>query len=156
MTNKAMVNVDDMPNLRFNGSLWCNLDVALRNVDQIFRRAVRPLEITVIEWYILRALYEQDGQHASELARAVGRAATSFTPNLDKLEDPKTGLIERRPDSSDRRAVRIYLTEKGHAQRETVQQIAAEIDRQVASMFSEYDYEKFLDILSALQSALPE
>jgi DNA-binding MarR family transcriptional regulator len=154
MTNKAMVNVDDMPNLRFNGSLWCNLDVALRNVDQIFRRAVRPLNITVIEWYILRALYEQDGQHASELARAVGRAATSFTPNLDKLEE--NGLIERRPDSSDRRAVRIYLTEKAQGQRETVQQIAAEIDRQVSGMFSEYDYEKFLDILSALQSALPE
>ena len=151
-----MVNTIDMPNLRFNGSLWCNLDVALRNVDQIFRRAVRPLNITVIEWYILRALYEQDGQHASELARAVGRAATSFTPNLDKLEDPKTGLIERRPDPSDRRAVRIYLTEKAHGQRDTVQKIAEEIDRQVASMFSEFDYEKFLDILSALQSALPE
>ena len=145
-----------MPSLRFNGSLWCNLDVALRNVDQIFRRAVRPLNITVIEWYILRALYEQDGQHASELARAVGRAATSFTPNLDKLEDPKTGLIERRPDPSDRRAVRIYLTEKAHGQRDTVQKIAEEIDRQVASMFSEFDYEKFLDILSALQSALPK
>jgi DNA-binding MarR family transcriptional regulator len=153
MTNKAMVDID-VPNLRFNGSLWCNLDVALRNVDQIFRRAVRPLNITVIEWYILRALYEQDGQHASELARAVGRAATSFTPNLDKLEDNK--LIERRPDSSDRRAVRIYLTEEAQKQRETVQQIAEEIDRQVSSMFSDYDYEKFLDILSALQSALPE
>ncbi len=156
MVNKAMVNVIDMPNLRFNGSLWCNLDVALRNVDQIFRRAVRPLNITVIEWYILRALYEQDGQHASELARAVGRAATSFTPNLDKLESPKTGLIERRPDPSDRRAVRIYLTEKAQGQRETVQEIAAEIDRQVASMFSEYDYEKFLNILTVLQSTLPE
>ena len=130
------------------------MKTAISIPDQIFRRAVRPLNITVIEWYILRALYEQDGQHASELARAVGRAATSFTPNLDKLEE--NGLIERRPDSSDRRAVRIYLTDKAHGQRETVQQIAAEIDRQVSSMFSEYDYEKFLDILSALQSALPE
>jgi MarR family transcriptional regulator, organic hydroperoxide resistance regulator len=152
--SKAMVNTIEMPTLRFNGSLWCNLDVALRNVDQIFRRAVRPLHITVIEWYILRALYDQDGQHASELARAVGRAATSFTPNLDKLEE--NGLIERRPDPSDRRAVRIYLTSKAEGQRDTVQKIADEIDRQVASMFSDYDYEKFLEILGGLQTAFPE
>ena len=56
-------------------------------------------------------LYDEDGQHASELARAVGRAATSFTPNLDKLQDK--ALIERRPDPGDRRAVRIYLTDAG-------------------------------------------
>jgi DNA-binding MarR family transcriptional regulator len=73
--------------LRFDGSVWCNLDVALRNVDQIFRQEIKPEGLTVIEWYILRALYDSDGRHASELARAVGRAATSFTPNLDKLQD---------------------------------------------------------------------
>ena len=65
--------------LRFDGSVWCNLDIALRNLDQVFNRVVQPLGLTIIEWYILRALYERDGQHASELARAVGRAATSFT-----------------------------------------------------------------------------
>ena len=84
--------------LLFDGSVWCNLDIALRSVDQVFRQAIRPLDLTVIEWYILRSLFQEDGQHASELARAVGRAATSFTPNLDKLQ--KKGYIERRPDKS--------------------------------------------------------
>jgi DNA-binding MarR family transcriptional regulator len=96
------------PSLRFNGSVWCNLDIALRNMDQLYRQSMQSLGLSVIELYILRALYERDGQHASELARAVGRAATSFTPNLDKLQNK--GLIERRPDPGDRRAVRIYLT----------------------------------------------
>lgn len=148
---KAMVSDTTMANsLRFGGSLWCNMDVALRNVDQMFRRAISPLNITVIEWYILRALYEQDGQHASDLAKAVGRAATSFTPNLDKLEERK--LIERRPDAHDRRAVRIFLTDAAHNQRDAVQKVAKQIDQQVAAMFPEHEYDKFLEILSALQN----
>ena len=48
--------VEKTANLRFDGSVWCNLDIALRNMDQVFRRVVRPLGLTVIEWYILRAL----------------------------------------------------------------------------------------------------
>ena len=140
--------------LRFNGSVWCNLDIALRNVDQVFRRTVRPLKLTVIEWYILRALYEQDGQHASELARAVGRAATSFTPNLDKLQGKD--MIERRPDPSDRRAVRIYLTDKAQNIREDVLSSAEEIDSQIANMFDTGELETFNRVLSELQTLLPD
>src|SRR5574341_1580420 len=83
-----------MDALRFGGSLWCNVDIALRNLDQVYGRGIGDLEVSVTEWYILRALYRQDGQHASELARAIGRAATTFTPLLDGLE--AKALVERR------------------------------------------------------------
>ena len=139
--------------LRFEGSVWCNLDIALRSVDQIFRQIIRPEGLTVIEWYILRALYEKDGQHASELARAVGRAATSFTPNLDKLQNKN--FIERRPDKSDRRAVRIYLTEEGAARREEVLHSAKQIDKLMASFFNNGEYEQFQAALATLQNATP-
>lgn len=146
--------VERSTTLRFDGSVWCNLDIALRNIDQVFRRVVRPLGLTVIEWYILRALYEQDGQHASELARTVGRAATSFTPNLDKLQD-KT-LIERRPDPDDRRAVRIFLTEKAHDMKDDVLERADEIDGEMRELFSQAEYESFLSVLATLQNVMHE
>lgn len=140
--------------LRFNGSIWCNLDIALRNLDQVFGRVVQPLGLTIIEWYILRALYERDGQHASELAHAVGRAATSFTPNLDKLQDK--GLVERRPDPSDRRAVHIFLTESAQKHREEVMDSAEQIDLQLNAMFSEGELELFHTILARLQTVEPD
>ncbi|QPC84770.1 MarR family transcriptional regulator [Phototrophicus methaneseepsis] len=136
--------------LRFDGSVWCNLDIALRNTDQLFRRAIRPLGLTVIEWYVMRALFEQDGQHASELARAVGRAATSFTPNLDKLQDK--GMIERRPDPGDRRAVRIYLTAEGDSHREEIMNAAEEVDAQIANHFSPEEFDIFQEVLDVLQT----
>ncbi|MCI0348396.1 MAG: MarR family transcriptional regulator, partial [Acidobacteriales bacterium] len=150
VTLHGMNMVEKSTTLRFDGSVWCNLDIALRNLDQVYRRVVRPLELTVIEWYILRALYERDGQHASELAQAVGRAATSFTPNLDKLQ--KKDYVERRPDPGDRRAVRIFLTEKAKAKQEEVRLAAAEIDAQIRAQFAQAEFETFLDIVAALQT----
>ncbi|MBZ0308388.1 MAG: MarR family transcriptional regulator [Anaerolineae bacterium] len=136
--------------LRFNGSVWCNLDIALRNLDQVFGQVVQPLGLTVIEWYILRALYEHDGQHASELARAVGRAATSFTPNLDKLQNK--GLVERRADPADRRAVRIYLTEEALDCKNAVLDSVTELDNRVAQMFTPEEFEVFQQVLGTLQN----
>lgn len=141
-------------NLRFDGSIWCNLDIALRNMDQIYRQIVQPLGISVIEVYILRALYERDGQHASELARAVGRAATSFTPNLDKLQSK--GLIKRKPDPGDRRAVRIYLTKEAQTCKDEVLENAQRIDENIRNMFSQSDFQAFERVLSGLQTVEPE
>jgi len=140
--------------LRFNGSVWCNLDIALRNLDQLFGRAVQPLGLTIIEWYILRALYERDGQHASELARAVGRAATSFTPNLDKLQEKN--LIERRPDPTDRRAVHIYLTKAAEEHRSAVMKSAEQIDSHIRRLFSTEEFETFQHVLALLQNVEPD
>lgn len=135
--------------LLFDGSVWCNLDVALRSVDHYFRRHIHPDDLSVIEWYILRSLYEQDGQHASKLAQGVGRAATSFTPNLDKLQEK--GYIERRPDPVDRRAVRIYLTRKGEDCREAILSNAAEVDATIAGQFNRDVWQAFAQVMTFLQ-----
>lgn len=140
--------------LRFNGSVWCNLDIALRNMDQMFGRIAQPLGLTIIEWYILRALYERDGQHASELARAVGRAATSFTPNLDKLQ--QKGFVERRPDPSDRRAVRIYLTKKAAEMKSELVKSSKELDQRIRQLFDDGDFETFQSVVAQLQTLEPD
>lgn len=123
-------------------------------MDQLFGRVAQPLGLTIIEWYILRALFERDGQHASELARAVGRAATSFTPNLDKLQ--MKNLIERRPDTTDRRAVHIYLTEGAERYREPIMLSARQIDGQLDGLVDAESWETFQRVLAALQTVEPD
>lgn len=141
--------IEQQTKLRFDGSAWCNLDIALRNIDQIFRQRVQATGLSVIEWYILRALYAEDGQHASQLATEVGRAATSFTPNLDKLQDK--GFIHRRPDPYDRRAVRIYLTDKAKLHRAEILNLAHDLDNWIRSYFNEDELEYFHSVLQVLQ-----
>ena len=87
--------------------------------------------MNLIQLHILDALYCGGAQHASALARAVGRSATSFTPILDRLE--WQDLIERKADPADRRAVFIHLTAEGEALRETVQQVLVQFNEHFAN-----------------------
>ncbi len=137
-------------NLRFDGSLWINVEVALRSVEHVYGQAVAPLGLAVLEWYILRALYEHDGQHASELAHALGRLPTSFTPILDKLEQKE--LIERRPDPADRRAIHIYLTAKGRYLRNDVLTTAKDTDARIQDIVNPKEWMAFQHILARLQA----
>lgn len=139
-----------MADLRFGGSVWCNLDIALRSVDEIYKNETKELNLAVIEWYILRVLYEQDGQMASHLAKAVGRAATSFTPILDQLENK--GLIERRMHPSDRRGVQIYLTTKGKALKQQVHAIAERVEKKLSQRIPDKDWQSYQQVVANFQS----
>jgi DNA-binding MarR family transcriptional regulator len=97
-------------------TIWQEVDQLRRAVDHVFAEAARPHDVTIIDMHVLLALYEHDGQHASILAKAASQPATSFTPTLDRLVSK--GLVERRPDPSDARAIFIYLTTLGESLRE--------------------------------------
>ena len=140
-----------MANLRFNGSLWCNVDIALRNLDRVYAEVANPLGLTVVEWYILRALYAEDCQNPSKLAQAVGRAATSFTPLLDGLE--QKNLVKRAADPKDRLAIKVCLTERGKSLRNQVLASASEIDARIEREFSKAEWETFKRILAQLQQS---
>ena len=142
-----------MVDLYFSGSVWCNLDIALRHVDSIYEQETRALGLSVIEWYVLRALYEQDGQMASRLAEAIERPVTSFTPILDGIQ--RKGLIERRSDPADRRAVKIHLTKKGQALKERIAASAEQIESKLRQQCSGKDWQGYERVLADLQTMTP-
>ncbi len=60
---------------------------------------------------ILFALYERDDRIIKEISERVGLSQSTLTGMLARME--KNGLIERRRDSSDGRAIRVRLTPQG-------------------------------------------
>lgn len=136
--------------LRFDGSIWCNLDIGLRNLDQIYGKALNPLDLSPIEWYILQALHERDGQHPSALARTIGRAPTAFTPILDKLE--RKALVLRKPDGKDRRSIFIHLTPAGREAAEAGAKAVQQTEAQIKEALDPQALAGFENVLLALQS----
>jgi MarR family transcriptional regulator, transcriptional regulator for hemolysin len=66
------------------------------------------LGITRAQWAVLVRVDRSEGLNQSELAEVLDLQPITLTRLLDKLCD--SGLIERRPDPTDRRAKRLFLT----------------------------------------------
>jgi len=62
---------------------------------------------------VLIELWERDGLRGGELAERLGVEPPTITRMLRRLE--KCGLVERRPDSTDARSLRVYLTGEGRS-----------------------------------------
>ncbi|WP_378740338.1 MarR family winged helix-turn-helix transcriptional regulator [Nocardia brasiliensis] len=101
------------------------LDVsALQVVGRLFRcaahgqrvivAALQQLGLSYGDFDVLNTLRRRndpDGTNPRDLARTALITSGAMTTRLDRLE--RTGLIERRPDPKDRRAVHIHLTPAG-------------------------------------------
>ena len=70
-----------------------------------------PTGVTTCQWAILEAAFFGNANTLTALARIIPVDAASISRQLDKLQ--KSGLVRRRRLRSDRRTVRIELTEGG-------------------------------------------
>ncbi|MEE8465677.1 MAG: MarR family transcriptional regulator [Dehalococcoidia bacterium] len=70
-----------------------------------------PMGVTPCQWAILEAAFYGNANTLTGLARIIPVDAASISRQLDKLQ--KSGLVRRRRLRSDRRTVRIELTEAG-------------------------------------------
>jgi DNA-binding MarR family transcriptional regulator len=80
--------------------------------DRLLDRHLTPLGITAAQLKVLKVICRGDNT-AVALCRQFSIHSACMTRMLDRLE--RKGLIVRTRDASDRRQVRLLLTEKGEA-----------------------------------------
>lgn len=82
---------------------------------------------------LLLALSAEDGLSQKELAERIHNKPATLTVMVDRME--KTGLVERRPDPTDQRVTRVYLTDKGREVTVHVKEAIKATDEQTFSHF---------------------
>jgi DNA-binding MarR family transcriptional regulator len=80
---------------------------------------------------LLIPLYEEDGLRQGELARRARLSKQAMTTMARALE--RDGLVERRVDSDDRRATRLFLTERARQLRPVAEQVLGELEALVGA-----------------------
>jgi MarR family transcriptional regulator, transcriptional regulator for hemolysin len=87
---------------------------ALHDVARLLRtcadQRARALNMTRAQWAVLARLQRFEGVNQSELAEMLDLQPITLARLVDKLCG--LGLVERRDDVRDRRANRLYLTQK--------------------------------------------
>ena len=83
---------------------------------------------------VLDALWDQEGLMHSELARRLQVQPATITKMLQRME--KAGFVERRPDPSDHRVSRVYLTDAGRGVQADVQQVWHQLEEEAFAGFT--------------------
>ena len=94
-------------------SSWIAVGRACQLMQQAMTRALAPLDLKPPHLDILVNLYRFEGISQRELARKLLVGRSNMSMLLPQME--KRGLVERRDDPQDKRALRLYLTEDGRA-----------------------------------------
>src|ERR1700722_8885942 len=85
-------------------------DIA-RLMRKRFDQRARSLGLTRSQWQVLAHLQRHEGINQSGLAEILEIEPITIARLLDPME--QAGLVERRADPADRRARRLFLTERG-------------------------------------------
>jgi len=75
-----------------------------------FEQHAREISLTLVQCKVLVNLEKSEGASQAKLAELTGIEPMMMVRLLDRMEADH--LVERRPDPSDRRARRLYLTKK--------------------------------------------
>jgi DNA-binding MarR family transcriptional regulator len=100
---------------------------------------------------VLTRLHEQGPTRQSVLASDFGLSPHSITDIVDALE--RLGLVERRPDATDRRAKLVAITAAGESCLGVANATRERLLKQIFGALSEEDRATFLRLLDALDEA---
>lgn len=96
---------------------------------------------------LLTTLHHRPGSRMRDLADVLGVSGRAITPLVDALESD--GLITRRPDSGDRRAFRLTLTDAGLSAIDRIADLQQQISEDIFSGMSAEDQRDLARLLRA-------
>jgi DNA-binding MarR family transcriptional regulator len=123
---------------------------------RLFARALQARfaehDVSAGQWPLLLYLWEQDGLSQKQLARRVQIEEPTTTRTLDRME--RDGLVRRVRDESDRRRIKVYLTERGQHLREELVPYAQEVNALATHGLSAQDKTKINSLLTYMIARL--
>jgi MarR family transcriptional regulator for hemolysin len=115
------------------------LYLAHRAVHDELDRRLHEHGASLWNWVLLREAANADGASQRELAELMRIEPPTLVRHLDKLAEE--GLVERRPDSADRRVVRVVVTDAGHARLAELHKVVHEVDDELRGILTRRDVE---------------
>jgi DNA-binding MarR family transcriptional regulator len=101
---------------------------------------------------LLMELWDHDGRTQADLAESLGVEPPTVTKMLQRMEN--ADLVDRRPDATDRRAIRVHLTPKGRRLKGKVEKLWAELEARTLEGLSDRQRSSLRSLLNSLEGNL--
>ncbi len=133
-----------------------NVGTLLAQVSRLMRRnfdeRARGIGVTRPQWQVLSLLKLHAGSNQGTLAEMLEVEPITLGRMIDRLQE--AALVERRADPSDRRAWRIYLTEKGEGLLGKLRPFGVETLNLALEGLSDTERKQFLESLARVRTNL--
>jgi MarR family transcriptional regulator for hemolysin len=126
------------------------LATTAKTVGRAFNDALAEAGGSPPVWLVLNSLKSEQRRTQLDLARAVGIEGPTLTRHLDGLEE--AGLVERRRDTGDRRAVRVELTLEGERLHAELRKTVVAFNKRLTAGFDEQELSRLQEALVRLQT----
>ena len=125
---------------------------ASRLIRRRFDARARTLGVSRAQWQVLFALSRNEGINQTGLADWLEVETITLCRMVDRLAD--AGLVERRPDPSDRRAWRLHLTDAAHPLLDQLKTLGDAVVADAVVDISADDLATTLAVLTAVRTNL--
>ena len=120
-----------------------------RRLRKRFDRRARALGLTRAQWRVLVHLAPRQGLNQSGLAEILEVESITLGRHVDRLEE--TGWLERRPDPGDRRAWRLFLTDKARPTLDRMEALAIKTQEEAMAGLSQDERSRLLALLLSMK-----
>ncbi len=130
--------------MRREDTIDYNIKVAWHAIYRMYNQQAVKHQITTSIGYVLLNIDSKEGTPATKIAPLMGMESRSLTRMLKSMEEK--GLICRKPDLTDRRSIRIFLTEKGREKREVSRNTVLAFNNYIEEEIPSEKLQAFLDV----------
>jgi MarR family transcriptional regulator, transcriptional regulator for hemolysin len=120
-----------------------------KHVGRAFNDALAEVGGSMPMWFILTNLKGEEWRTQLELARALHIEGPTLTRHIDGLEEE--GLVVRRRDANDRRAVSVELTDAGRAKHAELLRAVQTFNRRLLAGLSPEEIGELRTLLGKLE-----
>ncbi len=138
--------------LPFDASVGYQVRMTHRALQRYLQSKIEPYGVTLGMWYLLRAMWSEDGLTQRELSRRIGLMEPTTLAAIVSME--KIGLVKRVRNRTDRRKINIFLTRKGRELRTELLPLAVQVVGDAVHGFSAREVGTLLKLLKGIQRNL--
>ena len=124
-----------------------NIKSAWHAISRMYNHQAGKHDITTSIGFVLLNIHSE-GTPATKIAPLMGLEARSLTRMLKTMEEKK--LIYREPDPTDKRSVRIFLTELGKKKKEVSRETVLYFNNKVRELVPESKLKIFFEVMNEI------
>lgn len=124
------------------------------SISRMYNQKANMEGITTSMGFVLINIHSIEGTAATKIAPMMGLETRSLTRILKTMEEK--GLIRKSPDPTDKRSVRIFLTNLGKEKKSAAVQTINNFNQQVRHALTDEELKSFFSLFKKINQVIQE